>query len=165
GWIRARFSEAAGERIGLGAAGVLLGLAALINSQLVFGTYAGQHRRAAWNTSDAGRNVRGFADSIGSLETAHVVAFPHWMDTRLVGIVAGDPTRDYAIWPEQLETLLAEDRVQLFIVNPTDSGSVERLRAIFPGGQLQPWLSAEEGHDFLLYWVPPRGGLAPAPTP
>ncbi len=165
GWVRSRFLGAAAERISLAAAGLLVALAALINFQLVFGAYADQHRRAAWNTSDAGRIVRGFADSVGSLETAHVIAFPYWMDTRLVGIVAGDPTRDYAIWPEQLESLLGEERVQLFILNPTDSGAVERLRALFPSGELQPWLSAEEGHDLLLYWVPPRGGLAPPPAP
>lgn len=165
GWVRSRFSEKLGEGIGLGVAALLVALAALVNFQLVFGAYADQHRRAAWNTSDAGRIVRAFADSIGSLETAHVVAFPHWMDTRLVGIVAGNPTRDYAIWPEQLESLLAEERVQLFIVNPADSGAVERLRALFPGGQIQTWLSAEQGHDLLLFWVPPRGGVAPAPAP
>ncbi|MGH2628161.1 MAG: ArnT family glycosyltransferase, partial [Anaerolineales bacterium] len=161
GWARARFPGKVGTRIGLGAAGVLAALAALVNFQLVFGAYADQHRRAAWNTRDAGRIVRAFADSIGSLETAHVVAFPHWMDTRLVGIVAGDPTRDYAIWPDQLGSLLPEQRAQLFLVNPADSAAVERLRALFPGGQLQLWPSAEDGHDLLIYWVPPRTGVAP----
>lgn len=165
GWVRARFAGAAAQRIGLGAVALLAALAALVNFQLVFEAYADQHRRAAWNTSDAGRIVRGFADSIGSLETAHVVAFPHWMDTRLVGIVAGDPTRDYAIWPDQLDSLVGEERAQLFIANPGDSVGLERLMALFPAGQIQTWLSAEEGHDLLLYWVPPRRAMAPALAP
>lgn len=162
GWVRAQFSGQA-KRIGLGAVALAAALAALINYRLVLGVYAEGHRRAAWNTRDAGRIVRGFADSIGSFETSHVVAFPHWMDTRLVGIVAGDPTRDYAIWPDQLDSLVGEERAQLFIVNPGDALALERLRGLFPSGQAQTWVSPEQGHDLLVYWVPPRRAAAPEP--
>jgi hypothetical protein len=143
-------------RIGtaVGVAG-LIALAAALNFQLVFGGYADLHRRSAWNTSDAGHVIRAFGDSVGTLETAHVLAFPHWMDTRLVGIAAGDPARDYAVFPEQLDSLAGEVRAQLFVVNPQDTAGLELLRQLFPRGAAHVWDSPEEGHDLLIFSVPP----------
>ncbi|MEX2031018.1 MAG: glycosyltransferase family 39 protein [Anaerolineales bacterium] len=165
GWMKERLGTERGERAGLAAVGALFAFAAILNYQLVFGHWAPLHRKSSWNTSMAGNIVRSFADSIGTLETSHVMGFAHWMDTRLVGIVAGDPTRDYAIFPDQLETLLGEARPQLFVVNPQDTVALERLTQVFPQGYVQPWFSGEEGHDFLLYWVPPSGSLLLPPPP
>jgi hypothetical protein len=164
-WVEERMGSIRAERSGLAVAGAMLALIALLNNELVFGTWANLHRQSSWNTSMAGQIIRGYADSIGTLDTAYVVAFPHWMDTRLPGIVAGNPTRDYAIWPDQLGSIAGDARAQLFIVNPQDTAAVEQLRQVFPAGNLQPWFSGEEGHDFLLYWVPARGGVPPLPAP
>jgi hypothetical protein len=165
-WARSVWSNRRGFGLGLTAALGLFGLAAAMNYRLVFRVYADLYRSSSWNTSEAGRILRGFADSIGTSDTAHVMGFPHWMDTRLVGIAAGEPTRDYATWPEQLESLLGEPRPQLFLINPLDTVAVERLRELFPHGHLQPWSSSQVGHDFLLYWVSPSGSaVGPGPAP
>ena len=109
--------------------------------------------------------IRSFAASTGSYRTAHVVAFPYWVDTRLVGIHAGDPLRDYAIWPPDLATLADERQAQLFILNTQDQEGLAALRELFPGGALTHFVPPEEGHDFLIYSVPARdpGDLSRGP--
>jgi hypothetical protein len=166
-WQWAR--QALGSRTARGAMlAVLLGLVAVVirsNYRLVFGAYAEQYRLGTWNTSEAGAVVRGFEESVGSPETARLVGYPYWMDSRLVGIVAGHPTLDPAIFPEQLDLLVGEERAQLFILNLNDSTGAERLRELFPQGRLSRFVSATEGKDFLIYLVPPARDLEPLPTP
>ncbi len=153
-------------------AAVALGLVWLsinLNYRLVFEDYAGLFRRSAWNTGQMGEVIRDFAGSTGSYQTAHVVAYPYWVDTRLVGIHAGDPTRDYAIWPPDLPTLTGETRTQLFILNTQDLEGLDTLKQLFPDGALSHFVPPEEGHDFLIYTVPARGGeetqRGPSPEP
>ena len=150
-----------------GIAGVLLLAvgAALLNYRLVFVEYADQFRRSAWNTSDMGRVIRGFAESVGTFETAHIVAFPYWVDTRMPAIWAGRPTVDYAIWPDQLDPLVEERRAQLFLLKPEDQQGIDRLTSLFPQGSFTLFDSPQEGHDFLIYTVPASAGLElPAPS-
>jgi hypothetical protein len=137
---------------------VLLLVVAVENYQLVFDEYAEGYRRASWNTSDAGEVIEGFAESVGSYDTAYVVAYAYWMDTRLVGIDAGQPARDYAIWADDFEALLSEPRAMLFIINPGDQESVSKLVDLFPSGTLTRREYGIEGKDLLLYFVPRDSG-------
>ncbi|MBN1265395.1 MAG: glycosyltransferase family 39 protein [Anaerolineales bacterium] len=133
---------------------VLILAAAKVNYDLVFTDYAEQMERAVWNTADAGKILKAFNETTGSVETGHVVAYPHWMDTRLVGIHSGQPRKDYAIWPDELDSLAGETRPQLFLVNPNDIEGLGRLEELFPDGNVSLWESPIEGHDFLIYSVP-----------
>lgn len=141
---------------------VLVGLAALQNYDLVFHQYQNSYRLASWNTSEMGRLIRNFADSIGSPDTAYVVAYPYWVDTRLVGINAGLPTRDYAVQADQLVVLAeaaassGERPARLFLLNPQDASSLDALRRLFPAGVTQVYPSEIEGHSFIIYFVPPE---------
>ncbi len=137
---------------------VLLLIAAVENYHLVFTEYAEGYRGAAWNTSDAGSVIEGFAESIGSYDTAHVVAYPHWMDTRLVGINAGQPRRDYAIWADDFQELRFDPRAMLFILKPEDQDSLSQLEVLFPSGSLSTWQDDIPGKDFLIYFVPADSG-------
>jgi len=83
-----------------------------------------------------------------------VVGYPYWVDTRLVGINAGQPARDYAIMPDNLESTLAEKRAKLFVINPQDQASLEQLTSLYPRGVLSTYPSNIEGHNFLLLFVP-----------
>lgn len=158
-WARRTLGKRKGCIAGLGVVAVLFMVAAGSNYRITFEEYAEQLERSAWNTGDAGRTIKGYVESIGSYDTAHVVAFPYWMDTRLVGIHAGQPTRDYAIWPDELDQLADETRNQLFIVNPNDEEGIERLHALFPSGITKIWRSPVEGHDFIIYFVPEQASL------
>ena len=112
--------------------------------------------RSALNTSEAGYAIRDFAESIGDYDTAHVVSFPYWLDTRLVGIWAGRPQRDYETWPKDFESLLGETRSQLFILNPSDTAALASLRTLFPEGRLTLKESQWEGRDLFLFLVPAK---------
>ena len=47
-----------------------------------------------------------FRDKYGETDSVWIVPFPHWVDTRLPGVWAGIPNRDFALWPENFtETL------------------------------------------------------------
>jgi hypothetical protein len=168
-WIRRQWSSRLARSVWSIAAGMLLLIAIVLNYRLVFVEYATLFRRSAWNTGQIGEVIRSFAVSTGSYRTAHVVAFPYWVDTRLVGIHAGDPLRDYAIWPPDLATLEGERQAQLFILNTQDQEGLETLRQLFPGGTLSHFVPPEEGHDFLIYSVPARdpesGARAPGAVP
>jgi hypothetical protein len=165
--LRSRFARGAAYAFLL----ILTVVAAVSNYNLVFIQYARQYRLGTHNTSEAGAVIRGFADSVGSYETAHLVGFDYWMDSRLVAINAGNLTLDPAVFPAQrpgepkLQTLAGEERPQLFILNPQDAASVQELRELFPDGRLSRFVSATEGKDFLIYLVPAARDLEPLPVP
>ncbi len=153
-WAENQWSNHRLRWLGAGAGLVLFIGAARINYNLVFIEFADLYRRSAWNTTDAGRIIRGFAESVGDFDTAHMVGYPHWMDTRLVGIEAGRPTLDYAIWPESFGDLVFEPRAQLFLINPEDQESLELLQFLFPTGSVSRWISDLPGKDIVLFFVP-----------
>ncbi len=143
-----------GRGLAAAAALALFALSARNNYHLVFVEHDDLYRRSAWNTSDMGRVVRGFVDVFGTIDTAHLVGYPHWADSRLVSINAGYPTHDVAIMPEDLDLLSGETRPQLFLINIQDQATVDRLRALFPDGRLSVFDSPYEGKDFFIYFVP-----------
>jgi hypothetical protein len=101
-----------------------------------------------------GAVVGDFGELYGSTDSAWVVAYPHWVDTRLVGMNAGDTLRDFAIWPDELENTLADPGAKLFLINPADQEAVDALRRLYPLGSLTTYDSQVE-KDFLMYVVPP----------
>ena len=160
-WAEAQWSTHKLRWLGAGAGVVLFLGAARLNYDLVFVEYQDLYRRSAWNTSDAGRIIRSFAELIGDYDTAHVVGFPHWMDTRLVAMEAGRPTVDYAIWPESFPDLVFEPRAQLFLLNQEDQELLSQLQALFPTGSVTRWTSTLPGKDIVLFFVPARANGDP----
>ncbi len=150
-------------KAGLAAAGVIgafLVAAPLVqNYNLVFNQFATQYTQSAWNTSEMGQIVASFTDTYGSIDNAWVVAYPYWVDTRLVGINAGFPTRDLGIWPENFGTTVSHQGAKLFLINTQDFTAITQLKATYPGGIL--WLQAskiDSSKDFFVFLVPPSGG-------
>ena len=89
---------------GIVAAGLFVGLLGQ-NFDLALVQYPAQYKLAVPNASEIGEFVHDFAHTIGSYPNAYVVPYPYWVDTRLVGMYAGDPERDYAVLPDVLPTL------------------------------------------------------------
>jgi hypothetical protein len=101
-----------------------------------------------------GKIVHDFGAIYGSTETAYVVPYPYWVDTRLVGMNAGDTTRDYAIPPDQIPATLSDPRPKMFLVYPEDQADLDLLYQLFPQGNLSTYQS-QTGKDFYIYMVPP----------
>ncbi len=125
------------------------------NFDLVFRQYSQEFLSGVWNTSDLGHVIRSFADSVGSPDTAYVIPYPYWVDTRLVGIEAGYGVRDFALDRSALDTTLADTREKLFIVDTQDSETVQDLETLYPDGSLYLYKANLPGKDFLEYYVPP----------
>ena len=124
------------------------------NYTMTFKTYKDQYTRSAWNTSELGAVIEEFIDTIGAPDQAWVVAYPHWVDTRLVGINAGQPERDYAIWPEEIETTLAIESPKLFLFRMDDNQASEVLEQLYPQGTVSLYTSDIPSHSFFVYYVP-----------
>ena len=118
---------------------------------LVFKQFDRQFISGAWNTSEIGNVIRGYVESsIGNRDTAYVVPFPYWVDTRLVGINAGFPDKDYALWPDQFDQTLSQPGAKLFIIKSEDQQSILDLLILYPDSSYWLYQSKNPGKDF---WV------------
>lgn len=130
-------------------------ISASINHNLVFNQFDKQFMAGAWNTSQIGAIIKGYANSVGNADHAYVVPSPHWVDTRLVGINAGYPTKDYALWPEQFDQLTIDEDEKLVILKPDNQQALDLLKTMFPNGILYNYDSGFVGKDFYIYQIPP----------
>ena len=159
-------------RLGNWTAGVLAAVlvfsSASANYDLTFVQYDRQFRLSAWNSSEMGAVIHDFDQMTGVGETnAWVVAFPYWVDTRLVAMNAGFATRDAGLPPERLNETLPDARAKLFILNTADNLGLSTLLQLYPEGRYWLYDAQTDGKDFFVYMVPPRENLAlqPAGTP
>jgi len=144
----------------MGVIGGLLVSGSMIQSyNLVFSQFATNYTQSAWNTSEMGQFVESFVETYGSIDTAHVVGYPYWVDTRLVGINAGFPTLDLAIWPDHFADQLTDPRAKLFLINLQDATSIQQLRKLYPTGILWQQNSVvSPSKSFFVFLVPPAEG-------
>jgi len=149
-----------------GCLGLLLATASASNNyNLLFVQFDDQFRANAWNTSQMGQVVGDFSRSLGEVDHAWVVAYPYWVDTRLVGINAGYPTRDTAIAPEKLDTTLDLPQAKLFLLHIQDETSLARLQELYPEGRYWIQPSPVPTKEFIVFLVPPRENLLPRRLP
>jgi len=133
---------------------ILLVWTAVLNFRLVFKTFDDQFMAGAWNTSEIGKVIRGFSESVGSEDNAYVVPFPYWVDTRLVGINAGFPSKDYALWPDHFNDTLSIKDAKLFILKAEDTEDLAKLQKLYPEGATSIIKNPREGKDFFIFVVP-----------
>ncbi len=151
--LRSNITGRAGKWISTGMVLVLAGFSMQTNARLVFVDYYQQFKSRAWNTSEIGAVIEEFADTIGDEDHAWVVPYPHWVDTRLVGIHVVDQVRDFALWQKDIlgtETVAAP---KLYIFKPVDEETYQILRDLYPDGIIEKFESEVEGRDFMLYYV------------
>jgi hypothetical protein len=159
--LETKLSGPLATRIAWVVGAILLIWAATQNFNLVFKEYQRNYELSSWNTSEIGQVIQEYTSSFVKPENAYVVAFPYWVDTRLVGINAGFPTRDFAIWPQQFPETLAQTGPKLFVIKTEDKSSVGALKQLYPQGHLQLYPSRFENKDFYLFTVLPITGEEP----
>jgi len=140
------------------AAGLGIGLfllAANANYDLVFDQYRKGYELSSWNSDEMGAVYHEFATTIGTRDTFWLVGYPHWVDSRLISIVAGYPDRDSALMPEDLASTLPEPRAKLFLVHSIDADSLETLQQLYPQGSVQEYASKYATKNFFMFFVPP----------
>jgi hypothetical protein len=160
--LETKLSNPMGARVAWGVGAILLFWAAAQNFNLVFDEYQRNYELSSWNTSEIGQVIKDYTSSFVDPENAYVVAFPYWVDTRLVGINAGFPTRDFAVWPQQFSETLSQPGPKLFIIKLEDKSSIATLKQLYPEGHLQLYRSKFENKDFYLFTVLPKTGGEPS---
>lgn len=143
-----------GQVIGWGLALFLLAWSAFHNFDLVFNQFDRQYRQGAWNSSDMGRVVRDFEQTTGSVQTAWIVPYPYWVDTRLLTFQSGHPERDFTLWAEEIAATINISGPKLFLVYPDDVQTINILQSTYPHGTLSVFRANVPGHDFIIYTVP-----------
>ena len=139
--------------IAYGLTGILLAASAWQNYDLVFHKFDENFRSGAWNTSEMGQVISDFRGQYGQTDTVWIVPFPYWVDTRLPGVWAGIPNRDFAIWPEQFSDTVYQPAPKLFIFWPEDLETEKALKELYPNGRLTRYTSTFPGKDFMLFFV------------
>ena len=139
--------------IAYGLTGILLFASAYQNYDLVFNQFDTQFRSGAWNTSEMGKVIKEFDHAHGRTDTVWIVPFPHWADTRLPGVWAGIPNRDFAMWSENLATTLDAPYPKLFMFWPEDQVAEKTLTELYPNGVLSHYTSATPGKDFMVFFI------------
>jgi len=134
--------------------GVLILASYSANADLFFNQYYKQYTASAWNTAEMGQVMRGFTQVVGTDETTWVIGYPHWVDTRLVGINAGFIERSPEISIAQLDKTTADPRAKLFMLNVADTAALNSLNALYPQGWSWLHKSATPGRDFMLFMAP-----------
>jgi 4-amino-4-deoxy-L-arabinose transferase-like glycosyltransferase len=148
----------AGPRLAWGISLVLIFFAALDNYDLVFNQYQRAYVLSSWNTSEMGKVIHDFGEIYGGTSDAYVVPYPYWVDTRLVGMIAGDPIRDFAIPTDQISSTLNFPQPKMFLVNPEDQADLNLLRQLFPQGTVSNYES-KVGKNFYIYMVPAAASI------
>ncbi|MEW6028072.1 MAG: ArnT family glycosyltransferase [Chloroflexota bacterium] len=144
-----------------GAAGLLLFWSAAQNYDLVFDQYEKQYSISVWNVTDMGEVIREFGETYGTTDTVWIVPYPFWIDTRLPGIEAGIPNRDFAIYRDNLPTTLGIPGPKLFLVKAeanipqdNDQATLDVLAQLYPQGTLTLHEAEIPGFGFWMYFVP-----------
>ena len=143
-----------GRAVAGGLIAILLFLSASQNYDLVFNQYRTNFDNSSWPSAQIGAVVRDFVDTWGNRDAAYLVGYPHWVDSRLVGINAGTPDKDYAIFTNQFELTLAQPAPKLFILNVNDTPDLEALNQLYPEGVLRLIPAELPGREFYIYFVP-----------
>jgi len=140
---------------------ILFAWSGVQNYDLVFRQYYQAFRDGSWNSSDMGAVIKQFEETYGTTDTAWIVPFPHWVDTRLPGVWAGIPNRDFAMWRENLPETVQLPEPKLFLVKANqdlpetnDKETLDVLWELYPQGKLELFDSDVLGHDFWMFFVP-----------
>ena len=149
-----RLKQPRGRQVAWGIAITLVFFTALQSYNLVFNQYFQQYRLSAWNSSEMGRLMSSFAELNGTTDNAWVIPYTHWVDTRLVGMNAGFPLKDYALSIDQLDTTLAIPGAKLFLIKPEDQAAITALGQMYPKGWFQEYVSSVPTKNFLVFLVP-----------
>jgi len=130
---------------------IIIIISIVSNFQLVFDKYHTQFLLNSWNTSELGSVIRVFIDQNHSEQNAFVIPYPHWVDTRLVGMQAGLPRKDFALPSEAIPNTKEIVENKLFLINPEDSESLELLKKFYPSGIQSIYYSNVPTKEFIIF--------------
>jgi hypothetical protein len=154
--LETRIKGVSGKILAYSTVTVLFLLSSLLSYDLVFKQYDQQYRMSSWNASEMGEVISGFNETVGSPENAWVIGYPYWVDTRIVGMMSGQPTRDLAISIDRLSETTQDPRAKIFIIKPEDEAALGVLMNLYPQGVSNTYPSKVPSKEFIIFFVPPQ---------
>jgi hypothetical protein len=139
--------------IAYGLTGLLFAASAFQNYGLVFNKFDANFKLGAWNTSEMGGLISEFRDKYGQTDSVWIVPFPHWVDTRLPGVWAGIPNRDFALWPQNFAETLTMSDPKMIMYRLDDVETENALKQLYPNGMFTRYTSKYPGKDFMVLMV------------
>jgi len=139
--------------IAYGLTGLLFAASAYQNYGIVFNTFDKNFKSGSWNTSEMGALISDFRDNYGQTDSIWIVPFPHWVDTRLPGVWAGIPNRDFALWSQDFTKTLLTPAPKMIIYNMEDYPTDVTLRQLYPNGVFTRFASSYPGKDFMVLMI------------
>lgn len=153
GFVSAFGVEKRRQFIAYGLTGILFAASAYSNYDIVFNKFTDAYTHAVWNTAEMGRVISEFEDEYGQTNSVWIVPFPYWVDTRLPGVWAGIPNRDFALFPDRLAETLTIPAPKMFLYWNKDVETEKILKELYPNGKLSRYTSAFEGKDFFIFMI------------
>jgi 4-amino-4-deoxy-L-arabinose transferase-like glycosyltransferase len=155
GFVSSLGAARGGKRIFIayGLTGLLFAVSAFQNYDLVFNKFDANFKLGAWNTSEMGALISEFRDKYGETDTVWIAPFPHWVDTRLPGVWAGIPNRDFALWPENFTGTLMVTGPKMIIYRFDDLKTENMLKQLYPNGVFTRYISSYAGKDFMVLMI------------
>lgn len=153
GVVSALTVEKTRTQLAYGLVVLLFVLSAQQNYNIVFNQFDQNFKNGAWNTSEMGKVIRKFQQDYGQTDTVWIVPFPYWVDTRLPGVWAGIPNRDFALWKDNFADTLDDPAPKMFIFWNADLETQNALMLLYPNGVLSRYVSAYPGKDFMILMV------------
>jgi hypothetical protein len=165
-----RIAPRRGALLGAMLSGLVILGAYNANQATYFGDYAVYYTGSSLPYSEAGKVLKGFAESGGGYGNAYMIAYPYWWDHRAIGIEAG-----LIDWPNGIINLrdtpgflylasqksdkyrLDPEKDLLFFYSLDDAETERQLQEWFPEGYATEFQSYQPEDNFKLYRVPALG--------
>jgi hypothetical protein len=143
-----------------GLATLLIAFSIWQNFDLVFRQYDRQYRVNEWNSTEVGNLVRKFLDNGNKIQQVFVLAFPNWVDSRIVAITAGHPEVNPYLASENIKDTANFTQPLMFLMHQDDTIDLEILQSLYPQGILNRYTSDNApSHDFWAYFVPASSSI------
>lgn len=140
-----------------GVTGLLFAASAAQSYNLIFHQFKEQYDRVVWRTSEMGAVIAEFEHP----DRVWIIPYEHWVDTRLPALWAEIPNRDLGLPRERLADTLQLPAPKLFLFKASpqaaafdDAATLERLRELYPQGELTLHKSEPWWQSFWVYFVP-----------
>jgi hypothetical protein len=124
-----------------------------LNQRRVFVDYPAQYCPQAQNASDIARELLAWEARGNERAAAWIVGYPHWVDSRAVGVWIGEITFPNTVMgPEQASAVALGGRPGWFALNRDDLPTLQALYERYPGGQERLVEGSQcDGREFLIF--------------
>ncbi|MGQ9904218.1 MAG: ArnT family glycosyltransferase [Anaerolineae bacterium] len=129
-----------------------------VNYQRVFVDYPAQYCPRAQNASDIAREMDAWVAQGNDRRNAYIVGYPHWVDSRAVGVWIGDITFPNTVGARvgRLDAAAVDlgGRPGWFALNVDDAESLRALQARYPEGTTRLVAGSQCGKPFVVFTTP-----------